>query len=62
MSIAFAIVHALAATAPSAPAASLADQARLDGCIARVEQDAGAGYEEAIHCAREQDLDLPMIG
>ena len=54
MSIAFAIVHALAATAPSAPAASLADQARLDGCIARVEQDAGAGYEEAMAWAHEE--------
>lgn len=48
MSIVFAIVQALAAAAPTAPAASPADQHKLDACIARVEQDADAGYEDAM--------------
>lgn len=54
MSIAFALIQALAATAPSAPAAAPADQARLDACIARVEQDADAGYEMAMAWAHEE--------
>ena len=54
MSIVFALVQALAATAPSAPAASPADQHRLDACVARVEQDADAAYEDAMAWAHEE--------
>lgn len=54
MSIAFAIVQMLAAAAPPAAAAAPADQQRLDACIARVEQDADAGYEEAMAWAHEE--------
>lgn len=51
MSIAFAIVLAFAA--PSVAAAP-ADQQRLDHCVARVEQDPAAAYEEAMAWAHEE--------
>jgi tetratricopeptide (TPR) repeat protein len=51
MSIAIAIV--LAATAPSIAAAP-ADQQRLDACVARVEADPAAAYEEAMAWAHEE--------
>lgn len=50
MSLAFAIV--LAAASPVAAAS--ADQARLDACIARVDTDAAAAYEEAMAWAHEE--------
>ncbi len=53
MSIAFAIAQVLAAATP-AIAAAPADQARLDACIARVETDPAAGYEEAMAWAHEE--------
>lgn len=53
MSIAIALAQVLAATVP-AVAAAPADQARLDACIARVEQDPAAAYEEAMAWAHEE--------
>lgn len=51
MSIVLAIV--LAAAAPSVAAAP-ADQQRLDACIARVDADSAAAYEEAMAWAHEE--------
>jgi tetratricopeptide (TPR) repeat protein len=51
MSLALFIAQVLAATAPSA---APADQARLDACIARVEEDAESAYEMAMAWAYEE--------
>jgi tetratricopeptide (TPR) repeat protein len=53
MSIALVIAQVLAATAPSVAAAP-ADQARLDACIARVDADPAAAYEDAMAWAHEE--------